>query len=323
MGCIFKNRNDTKLEHFFVSSYCDVEKKISELLEDEEIKNLLRGGKRLRSILGQLCFKVCTKGEETDEHYNQMLEGTVSIELAHGASLVHDDIIDNDLERRGKPSCHAKKGIGHAILIGHKMLSVGFDIALSHGKEIAKIYVDSWNNVVTGEMIEIKINKDKNHLNISKERILDLYYKIIDLKTAVLFSSSCKTGSLEANVDGKVMNLLGDYGREIGLAYQLADDFVDLVKGELLDSVILPLLNHIEDKKTNIGFLKKRETKKFFDKNKDKIENFYIENIKKHIKKAEYISKSKDIPDSEYKKLLNEAPSHIINRMLFEIDVSV
>ena len=122
---------------------------------------------------------------------------------------------------------------------------------------------------------------------------------------------------------GDILKVFNDYGREIGLAYQLADDLVDLVNGELLDSVILPMLNQIEDKKLKIKFLRKLEMKRLFEKNKDKIRAYYIDNIKKHIKNAEKLSKSKEVPESEYKTLLGEAPSYIINRMLADINLSI
>ncbi len=315
--------NSNQLENFFDLSYNDVENKITTMIDDDEMRTILQGGKRLRSVLGHLSFKACTKGKEDEGHYEKMLEGAVSIELAHGASLVHDDIIDKDAERRGKPAFHIKEGLGNAILMGHKMLTKGFDIALSHGQEVAKLYVDSWNEVVNGEIDEVNFNKKDSNENLSKDKLFDSYNKIIDLKTAALFASACKAGVLEANMSGDILKVFSNYGREIGLAYQLADDLVDLVKGEMLDSVILPLLNQIQTKKSKIGFLKKRETKKIFEKNKDKIQKFYFEEIKKHIKNAEELSKSKDIPDSEYKILLNEAPSYIIDRMLKEINLTI
>jgi len=316
-------KNPNNLEEFFDSSYKDVERKIVETITDEKMKQILQGGKRLRSLLGQLSFKACTQGKENIKHYNKMLEGTVSIELAHGASLVHDDIIDKDCERRGKPAFHIKEGISSAILMGHKMLTKGFEIALSHGKEVAELYVDSWQEVVTGEIDEVKFNDKDGKVKLSKKDLFNSYYKIIDLKTAALFASACKAGVLEANMSGDILKVFGNYGREIGLAYQLADDLVDLVKGELLDSVILPLLNQIDSKKLKIGFLKKRELRKIFEKNKDEIEQFYVDQIKKHLENAEKISNSQEIPNSKYKKLLGEAPSYIINRMLSEIDMSI
>jgi len=315
-----ENKN---LELFFDKTLGHVEDKISNTISDDQIKNLLKGGKRLRSLLAQLSFKACTKGEETKDQLNQALEGTVSIELAHAASLVHDDIIDNDNERRGNPAFHTKKGVGNAVLVGHKMLARGFQIALSHGSEIAKLYVDSWEEVINGEIDEVNFNKNgsKKILTI-KEQIIEAYYKIIDLKTATLFSSACKAGALEANMTGDILKVFSDYGREIGLAYQLADDLVDLAHGEMIDSVIIPLLNHLENK-PKIGVFKKREIKKLFVKNEGKIKEFYIKEIKKHIENAEKLSNSDFIPKSPYKKLMLETPTYIINRMLSEIKLTI
>jgi len=314
---------NNELEDFFNLIFTDVEKKIDDTIDDDTIKDILKGGKRLRSLLAHLAFKTCTMGKETKEQSDRSLEGTVSIELAHGASLVHDDIIDKDLERRGEPAFHVKEGIGKALLVGHRMLTKGFHIALSHGQEVAKLYVESWEEVVNGEIDEVEFNKNGNGKNLSKSELFDSYNKIIDLKTAVLFSSACKAGVLEANMSGDIVKVFGDYGREIGLAYQLADDLVDLVKGEILDSVVLPLVNQIKGTKQKFGFLKKRKVKKMFVKNKDEIKDFYVSEIKKHLYKAKELSNSEIIPKSEYKTLLSVAPHYIINKMLADIKMTV
>jgi len=314
------------LEQIVEISYKDLEKKIDEIITDQQIKSILNGGKRLRSTLAHLAFKACTQGNETYEQYHKALEGGVVIELAHAASLVHDDIIDEDVERRGKPAFHIKTSVSNALLTGHKMLITGFNIALRHGKDVAKLYVESWDEVVNGELDEVNFNKQdiKNLKNFStKAQIFEAYNKIIDLKTAALFSSACKAGALEANMTGDILKVFSDYGREIGLAYQLADDLVDLANGEMIDSVIIPLLNRIESKTSKLSILKKREIKKKFAKNKDKIEQFYIEEIKMHLERAKVLAKSNLIPKSHYKNLLEELPSYIINRMLKEINVTV
>jgi len=311
------------LESFFDETLVNVDKKIYNTISDEKIKSVLEGGKRLRSLLAQLSFKACTSGKETNEQYQKSLEGSVSIELAHGASLVHDDIIDKDVVRRGKKAFHIKEGIGKALLMGHKMLVHGFDIALSHGNEVARLYVDSWNEVVNGEIDEVDFNKYgvKEHTS-NKDQIFDAYYKIIDLKTASLFSSACQAGALEADMAGDILKVFSNYGREIGLAYQLADDLVDLANGEMIDSVIIPLLNRLENK-PKIGVLKKREIKKLFAKNQEKIKQFYISMIKKHVKNAREMGQSDLVPESCYKQLLKQAPDYIINRMLSEINVTI
>jgi len=313
------------LDEFFDAARYDIEKKISTTISDGEIVSILNGGKRLRSLLAALSFRACTRGKETEKAYQNSLEGTVSIELAHGASLVHDDIIDKDKTRRGKDALHVKQGIGKAILTGHKMLVAGFDIALRHGKEVANLYIESWNKVVSGEIDEVDFNKNGfSSKDIStKSQIFEAYNKIIDLKTAVLFSSSCKAGAIEANMTGDILKVFADYGREIGLAYQLADDLVDLAKGEMIDSVIIPLLNKLDNKTIKIKTFKQWEIKRKFAKHKDKIKELYINEIKRHIKNAVKLSKSDLIPQSDYKRMLTEAPNYIINKMLREINVSI
>jgi len=90
----------------------------------------------------------------------------------------------------------------------------------------------------------------------------------------------------------------------------------------MIDSVIIPLLNHLENK-ANIGVFKKREIKKFLTKNEGKIKEFYIKEIKKHVENAKKLSDSDLIPKSPYKKLMFEAPTYIINRMLSEIKLTI
>ncbi len=313
------------LDKFFDSTRNDIEKKIETTITDKEIIEILNGGKRLRSLLAALSFKACTQGKETKKKYQKSLEGTVGIELAHGASLVHDDIIDKDEMRRGKPAFYVKAGVDKAILTGHKMLITGFNLALKHGKEVAKLYLDSWNEVVNGEIDEVDFNKNRVKLKkvSTKSQIFEAYNKIINLKTASLFSSACKGGALQANMSEDILKVFANYGREIGLAYQLADDLVDLAKGEFIDSVIIPIVNKLEKQTTNISALKKDQIKSKFDKNKEKIKEVYIEEIKKHVGNAVKLSKSDLIPSSEYKLMLGDAPTYIINKMLREISISI
>ena len=318
------NDQSVNLNSFIENSKEDLEEKIIKTISDENIVFILKGGKRLRSLLASLSFKACTKGTEASSQYQKALEGAVGIELAHAASLVHDDIIDNDSLRRGKPSFFVKKGVANAILTGHKMLAIGFDIALKHSQEIARLYIDSWDEVVNGEINEVDFNaKDLNDIKeLSKANISELYYKVINQKTAALFSSACKAGAIEADMAGDILKVFADYGREIGLAYQLADDLVDLMKGEMIDSVIIPLLNKLEGK-LNTFFFGSRAIKKKFAEHATEIEQIYIEEIKKHVRKAQELSESKIIPSSKYKGYLNEAPTYIINEMLKEISITI
>jgi geranylgeranyl pyrophosphate synthase len=318
------------LVDFFDITKVDVENKIKSVVKDKQIVSILQCGKRLRPMVQQLCFKVCTGGRETPYQYQRSVEGSVAIELAHTASLVHDDIIDGDKTRRGRTAFHVQEGVAKALLIGHRMLSIGFNIALSHGDKIAKLYVDTWDEVLNGELEEVEYNASEDEVEngngfgfSSKSKIFNEYYKIINMKTASLFSSACKAGAIEAEATGEILDVLADYGREIGLAYQLADDLVDLENGEMIDSVIIPLLTRLENKTVSNNSLRIKAIQKKLSKHSGEIKELYLEEIKRHMNRSKKLSLSDVIPPSHFKELLHEAPDYIINRMLKEINVTV
>ena len=313
------------LEVFLKHTYEDVEKKIDEVIADPNILAILKGGKRLRTLLAAISFKTCTNGHESSQLYQRFLEGAVAIELAHGASLVHDDIIDGDLTRRGEPAFYIKTGIDNAILIGHKMLVVGFNLALSHGEKIAKLYVDAWGGTLDGQLDEINFNsKDLQDINITKDsKFFQVYSRIIDLKTATLFASACKAAAYWANASEEIAAVLSDYGREVGFAYQLADDLVDLEKGEMIDSVVIPLLTRLEKRSLKNGTMKTKTIRKKIQKNSSEIKKLYLEEITKHVNKAQMIAKSPVLPDNQYRTFLLDAPIYSINKMLKEITISI
>ena len=309
------------LEVFLKQTQEDVEKKIQEVITDQHILSILKAGKRLRPLLAAISFKTCTGGTESSELYQRFLEGTVAIELAHGASLVHDDIIDGDLSRRGEPAFYIKSGIDNAILVGHKMLVIGFNLALSQGNKIAKLYVDAWSGTLDGQLDEVNFNsKDLHDVNITADsKFFQVYSRIIDLKTATLFSAACKAAAYWANASDQIANVLAEYGREVGFAYQLADDLVDLEKGEMIDSVVIPLLTRLEKKSTNNGLIKTRAIRKKIEKNSSEIKKLYLEEITKHVAKAQQLSKSPLLPENQFKTFLFDAPIISINKMLKEI----
>ena len=126
-----------------------------------------------------------------------------------------------------------------------------------------------------------------------------------------------------ANADEKTLKALANYGREVGFAYQLADDLVDLEKGEMIDSVVIPLLTRLEKKSLKNGTVKAGILKKKLEKNSPEIKELYLNEIKKHIQRAQEISNSSDIPTNAYKTLLHDAPAYIINKMLEEIRITI
>jgi len=318
-------QNAPTLESFFLSSRDDIEKKIKEIVIDEKMYSILDGGKRLRPSLAALAFKTCTGGKEADPQYQSFLEGAVSIELAHNASLVHDDIMDGDMKRRGELAFYIKEGIDNAILIGHKMLVLGFQIMLSHGEKNAQLFVETWDRTLNGQLTEVNFNsKDLDDTSIAPDsKFFQLYSHIINLKTAWLFASACKAAAYEAHVSEDIAEALFQYGREVGFSYQLADDLADLEKGERIDSVVIPLLSRLEKKSLKEGSMTAKLLKKKLEKHFEEIKQLYINEITKHIQNAQDLCNQEIIPENEYKTLLREAPTYIINRMLAEIEVSI
>lgn len=308
------------IESFFERCKTDTEKAIKRMVKNEKILEQLEGGKRLRPMILLLSFKACTAGADTEEEYQKAVEGTVSIELAHTSSLIHDDIIDRDTVRRGKPALYVKEGVGTALLLGHKMLALGCDIALDHGLEFVKLYIDTWNQALSGELLELQFNRKSS--GFTKD-FFSIYLSIIDMKTASLFASACRAGALEAHAESEVADVLTEYGREVGRAYQLADDLVDFENGELLDSVVLPLLNRVE--KNNGGFTKmeRRSIQRKLLKHEREIREFYVNEIKYRLKRAEELIKDSTLPDSVYKEMLMHAPRHLINKMLQSINMVI
>jgi len=145
------------------------------------------------------------------------------------------------------------------------------------------------------------------------------------MKTASLFATACRAGAIEAEADDELIEMMREYGREVGIAYQLADDFVDLMEGKLEEGIILPVIKiygSVDEeilKKLEEGDLLNEAIKKHIDGLKE----IYKEEIRKHIERAREIASSEIIPDSEYKELLKEAPQYIVNAMMKNIGVTI
>jgi geranylgeranyl pyrophosphate synthase len=205
------------------------------------------------------------------------------------------------------------------------MLVIGFDLALAHGDKMAKLYIDSWRGTLNGQLREINFNsKDLNDSKLSPDsKFFQIYSRIIDMKTDTLFSSSCKAAAIRADASEDLSNVLANYGREVGFAYQLSDDLVDLEKGEMIDSVVLPLLSRLEKKSLKNGNTKARTLKKKIERSSPEIKKLYIDEIKKHVMNAERLSTEGIIPTNYYKSFLQQAPTYIINKMLKEINITL
>ena len=245
-----------------------LEKKISnnKNLNDAMRYSVLGGGKRIRPFL----VAECSKFFDTDE--DEILQIAAAIELLHVYSLVHDDLpsMDNDDLRRGKPSTHKYFDEAIAILVGDALQTLSFEILSESYKKIKKIdqinlinsfaqYVGQYG-MVGGQAIDIDVNQK----DLSLDKLLEMY----KLKTANLISFSCQVGGIVSGAEQKKINALKNFGNNLGIAFQISDDILDVIGDEKVTGkrVGSDLKNN---KKTFLNFFdidnSKREIKKYCD----------------------------------------------------------
>jgi len=175
------------------------------------------GGKRIRPlilVLSAECIK--SKKAESDAYL-----AASAIELLHTESIIHDDIIDEENQRRGKPSFHIKYGYNNSILTADFVLGVILNIS---SKLKDSRIVNELSNAATkmseGEMMEIKLGKEGSITE-------DDYIKVLEFKTASLFEASAKVGAITGGADDDQIHSMTTFGNLLGIAYQIHDDLID------------------------------------------------------------------------------------------------
>lgn len=173
------------------------------------------GGKRMRPRITLLAFDACG-GKDPD----LAIEGAAAVELIHTASLVHDDIIDQSPLRRGRPTLHVTYGIPHAIVAGDFLFTQGFALSARMPKDVIAVTAEGCVRLAEGEVMEQRLLAD----DVDEEQ----YLKIVAKKTAEPIRACAKTGALLGGADAETARLLGQYGMELGIAFQITDDILDI-----------------------------------------------------------------------------------------------
>lgn len=193
----------------------------------EPLKYATKGGKRLRPLMLLLAAKSVV-GKFTDK----VCLAAVAVELLHTESIIHDDIIDDEKDRRGRTPFYMKYGYKFSILTADFVLGMILNIIPRIGNlEVAKELSKAALNMSEGEALEIKFHDDSITLNN--------YIKILESKTASLFEISTKIGAILANGNREEVDALATFGRCIGTAYQIQDDINDFEKKEKLLNLLL------------------------------------------------------------------------------------
>jgi len=178
--------------------------------------HLKSGGKRIRPLLTLGSAKLCgyTQGDRD-------INLAACVELIHNATLLHDDVIDNSDLRRGIKTSNVIWGNQSSILVGDYLLSRCFEMMVEDGsQEVLKLLSSTSSKIAQGEVSQLEY---KGEIDILEET----YIKIINLKTAALFAAATRVGACIANKNRKEKDALESYGRNLGLAFQIADDALD------------------------------------------------------------------------------------------------
>ncbi len=186
-----------------------------DLVSDVARHILFAGGKRLRPLLLVLSARLCG--------YNEDYAKTVStaLEYLHAATLLHDDIIDDAVLRRGKTVAHSVYGNAITVLVGDFLLARALAICADSGKiKVIHIISDLTENMSTGEVHQLM---RKGDVSLTE----DEYLEVIRRKTAVLFQAACTVSAVIADAPEEKEKALSDFGYHLGIAFQMADDLFD------------------------------------------------------------------------------------------------
>ena len=228
MGTVIKLQNQINNSYFQLKDSVEeklilVEEKIrTKLSSDVDLANEMTnyhietGGKRLRALLTLGSAKLCGYAKGFRD-----INLAACVELIHGATLMHDDVIDNGQMRRGKRTLNKIWDNHSSILVGDYLLSRCFEMMVEDGNlEVLKLLSSTSAEISQGEVLQLQHRGEVDMLE-------ETYLKIISAKTASLFAAATKVGSILANQEKKIKDALEFYGKNLGLTFQIADDALD------------------------------------------------------------------------------------------------
>jgi octaprenyl-diphosphate synthase len=186
------------------------------LITDVAEHLMASGGKRLRPLLTFLCAHLCG-----DPNPQRLIRLGACIEFIHTATLLHDDVIDQSNQRRGRPTAHTLWGNEASVLVGDFLFSRAFEMMVDdNSSEVFKILSQTASRISEGELLQLM---HRRTLMIDES----IYMEIIGAKTASLFSAAAEIGPLAANAPCSERHLLKSIGYQMGLLFQISDDMMD------------------------------------------------------------------------------------------------
>jgi geranylgeranyl diphosphate synthase type II len=208
---------------FYQDAFVKYLQQFSENKQPENLYNpinyiLQLGGKRLRPVL------TLVTAEIFDANYKKALDAALSVEIFHNFSLVHDDIMDGAPLRRGKQTVHEKWSINTGILSGDAMLIMAYKLFEKYEantfQALAKLFSKTALEVCEGQQYDVDF-ETRNDVTIPE------YLKMIEYKTAVLVGAAMQMGAIVANALEDDQKTIYEFGKNLGIAFQLQDDYLD------------------------------------------------------------------------------------------------
>ena len=176
---------------------------------------LFSGGKRLRPLLMVLSARICGYTGNYEKTFSTALE------YLHTATLLHDDLVDGAKLRRGKQVANAAWGNSIAVLVGDYLLARALSISAGTGRlRVIQVLAELTENMSQGEVHQLM---RKGHIDLAEEE----YLEVIRRKTAMLFEAACRVSAIIADAPAEKENALAEYGYNLGIAFQMADDLFD------------------------------------------------------------------------------------------------
>lgn len=173
------------------------------------------GGKRLRPMLTLATAKMCGY----DGPYHVHLAATV--EFIHTATLLHDDVVDESAQRRGRPTANLLWDNTSSVLVGDYLFARSFQLMTETGSlEVLRILSNAAATIAEGEVLQLTAARDLGTTE-------DIYLKVVRGKTAALFSAAMEVGGVIAGKDAEMVQALFDYGDALGIGFQIVDDLLD------------------------------------------------------------------------------------------------
>ena len=173
------------------------------------------GGKRFRPLLTLLAAELGSGGNA------DVVAAAAGVELTHVASLCHDDVMDEAVVRRGAPSANAKYGNSTAILVGDMLFGTASSIIADLGAEAVKIQAETFVRLCAGQI------RDDRPSPEGVDRV-NYYLQVLADKTGVLIATAARYGAMFSGCDAATVEIMREYGERLGMAFQLADDLIDV-----------------------------------------------------------------------------------------------